>query len=111
MSRRPKAKGDSLGDRVWNRQTTPVEALDPWSQERFRKAAERWNRLQKAHRATVQSMWLGTMLTQFDHDDLAVLAAVGYLSVADCDLLARAETFGPPPLPGEPDGPPSEAPA
>lgn len=111
MSRRPKAKGDSLGDRVWNRQATPVEALDPWSQERFRKAAERWNRLQKAHRATVQSMWLGTMLTQFDHDDLAVLAAVGFLSVADCDLLARAETFGPPPPPGEPDGPPSEAPA
>jgi hypothetical protein len=64
--------------------------LDAFSRKRLPEIASRWRDIKDAHQQAQFRMWAGSMVLNFNDDELAILDAVGFLCPLDKDLLRDA---------------------
>lgn len=72
------------------KRTRSRDDFDEFTKQRLTDIGERFNEARRLHQRAERLLWLGTIAVSFDDDELSILGAMGFLSVADHDLMRSA---------------------
>lgn len=72
------------------KRTRSRDDFDEFTKQRLSEIGARFNEARRLHQRSERLMWLGTIAVSFDDDELSILDAMGFLSLADRDLMRSA---------------------